>query len=423
MSFFDAIWRRPPAAEKSASQPPQQVFAYGGEFGSISDPRLVEFLRDGRETHSGAVVSVEAALRNTTVYRCVSLISSTIGMLPLHLLHGDDFETDKASDHPLYSLLYAQPNDWQSAYDFRSLLQLNALVEGNGYARVIRSRGRVLRLVPMDPTAVDPVHNADWTVSYRFRQPGGGTVTLGPDEVFHLRGLSRDGIRGMALVKQAAEAIGLAMRTEEAAARLFKNGMLVGGALVHPKAITPEALKNLRNSLDARYASAENAHRWLLLEEGMEPKKFGESAVDSQHLETRKHQIEEIGRIFGVPRPLLGMDDTSWGSGIEELGLGFVRYGLLPWFTAWEQAVRRTLLVGDEKTALKAKFNEGALLRGSMKDQALYFSRALGSGGHYPWMHPDEVRALMNLAQRDDLPPPQGGRTGQTNDDPPTPRD
>lgn len=409
------------AATSAAAPAMQEVRADAAAFDSLRDPRLIEFLRAGGETASGEIVNPKSALRNTTVFRCVNLISAAIGMLPLHLLKGDDFESDKATDHPLYGLLYSEPNDFQTAFDFRSHMQLWALIEGNAYARIIRQRGRVIRIVPLNDRVVEPKLRSDWSVEYQI---DGSSRPLGPDEVFHLRGLSYDGLKGMSLVRQAAEAIGLAARTEEAAARLFKNGMMVGGAISHPGKLGPEALSNLRESLEARYAGAENAHRWMVFEEGMAPTKFTETAADNQHLETRKHQIEEIGRIFGVPRPLLGVDDTSWGTGIEQLGIGFVRYGLNQWFTAWEQAIRRSLLVGDEKQTLKPKFNEGALLRGSMKDQAEFFAKALGSGGHQPWMLVDEVRGLSNLKQGVTMPPAPGqapaAQETQSNDTPPT---
>jgi HK97 family phage portal protein len=404
--------------------PPQDLApkALGSEwFENWKDPRLAVFFENSGRTHSGANVTVKTALRNTAVFRCVSLISYAIGMLPLHLLRGDDFESEKANDHPLYDVLYSEPNDWQSAFDFRSHMQLWALTEGDAYARVVRSGTRIKALVPMNDYQVTPKQNDDWTVSYEAKKPNGGQILLSPRDVFHLRGLSMDGVRGLSLVKQAAEAIGLAIRTEEAAARLFKNGMLVGGVLSHPGKLGPEGIKNLRDSLEERYASTENAHKWMVFEEGMKAEKFAATAAESQHIETRKHQIEEIARIFGVPRPLMGVDDTSWGSGIEQLGIGFVRYALAPWFTAWEQAIRRTLLVGQEKADLKPKFNEGALLRGSMKEQGEFFARALGSGGHQPWMHVDEVRALQNLRSRDDLAPPATAAKPPTQEAPPDP--
>lgn len=373
-----------------------------------TDPRFLDLMNEIAFTESGANVTVNTAMKNTTVFRCVSLVSYAIGMLPLHLFEVGD-EKKKADGHKLYDLLMTQPNDWQSAFDFKALMQMRALVDGDAFALIVRSMGRPIRLVPLPNSMVSVKQNEDWTVEYHYQPPRGAKKVFKADEIFHLRGLSLDGLRGMSLVKQAAEAIGLALQTEKAAARLFRNGMLVGGALKHKQKLSPEAYERLKSSMAER-ESAENAHKWLILEEDMDATPFGNSGKDNQHLETRAHQIEEIARVFGVPRPLLMVDDTSWGSGIDVLGQFFVRYGLAPWFTAWEQAIHRSVLTDSEKSRFYVKFNEGALLRGSMKDQAEFFAKALGSGGHQPWMGVDEVRALQELgkAKPGQLPPPLG---------------
>ena len=109
--------------------------------------------------------------------------------------------------------------------------------------------------------------------------------------------------------------------------------------------------------------------------------------------------VEEVARAFGVPRPLLMMDDTSWGSGIEALGVFFVQYALQHWFTVWEQAIERAALTPAERKTHYVKFNERALLRGTLKDQSEFFTKALGAGGHSPWMSPNEVRDLQDLSK------------------------
>lgn len=375
----------------------------------LTDPRIVELMTALGQTESGAQVSVASALRNTTVFRCVSLISFAMGMLPLQLHHSKD--RSKAREHPLYALLAVQPNDWQSAFDFKSWMQLQALVRGDAFALIVRSMGRPIRLVPLKPGTVTVIQRADWVVEYHYQAARGGRQIFGARDILHLRGLSEDGLRGMSLVKQAAEAIGLAAQAQKAAGRLFKQGMIVGGILKHPNKISPEAFDRLKASLEAR-RGAEGAYKEMILEEGMSWDTPASTSRDSQHLEMREMQIEEIARVFGVPRPLLMLDDTSWGSGIDVLGQFFVRYGLAPWFTAWEQAIRRSVLTGAEKEELYAKFNDGALLRGSMKDQSDFFAKALGAGGHHPWMTTKEVRDLQDLGEIDpkDLPPALGQR-------------
>ena len=394
-----------PVVQAAASGPvrPRAAMGSAGTFFGLDDPALLEFIRGGAGalTQSGASVTPENAMRNTTVLRCVSLLSFAIGQLPLHLQN--KATKQKATNHPLYRLLHRKPNAWMNSFEFRSLMQQRALQYGGAFALKVRSGNRIIQLVPMANARTTVRQRDDWTLEYEFQRPNGGKIVYQQRDVFHIRyGLSEDGITGLSLVKMAGEAIGLAQQTEKAAARLFRNGMIVGGALKHPGQLSPEAYDRLKASMDDSQG-AEEAHRWKILEEGMDMVPAGSSGRDSQALEQRKHQIEDIARAFGVPRPLLGMDDTSWGSGIDVLGQLFVRYGLNPWFEAWQQAVERDLLTEAEADDYEVKFNAGALLRGSMKDQAEFFAKALGSGGHAPWMHQDEVRELQDLPARDDL--------------------
>lgn len=403
------LFRRAPQGE--AAQPR----AMAGEaviFSGMDDPRLLEFIRGGigASTASGLTVTPERAMKNTAVLRSVLLISSSIGMLPLHLQFRDTKE--KADEHPLFRILHRRPNSWQTSFEFRQLMQRWALVDGDALARKVMSGNRIV--------ALQPIRRSKWSVSqtpagnlvYKIERQDADPLTISSGEVFHLRGpVSDDGFTGLSLVKQAAEAIGLAIQTEQAAARLFRNGMIVGQVLKHPGKLSAEAFERLKASMAEREGAA-NAHRPMILEEGMATETGGSTGRDAQALEQRAHQIEEIGRAFGVPRPLLGMDDTSWGSGIDVLGQMFVQYGLNPWFEAWQQAIERDLLTESEAMTYQAKFNPAALLRGSMAAQADFFAKALGSGGHAPWMAQDEVREAMDMPPRNNLPAAAGQNGG-----------
>lgn len=402
MSFWNLFRRAPEAAGQGAS--PRADMSGGTIVYSLDDPRVIEILRDGFLSAAGFTVNPETALRNPAFFRAVSLIANSIGMLPLNLIEKETKE--KATVHPLHRLLHRKPNDWQSAFDFRALMQLRALVHRNAYALIVRSRDirtnrdRIIRLVPLDPKRMEVALNDNWTVSYKYQPKTGARIDYQAKDIFHLRGLSLDGLNGFSLVEQAKEAIGLALTAELAAGRLFKNGAFVGGALKHKSKLSDEAFNRLKESLSEK-EGAENAGKNLILEEGMDYMQFGQNARDAQMTELRKLQVEEICRVSGVPRPLMMVDETSWGSGIEALGQFFVGYGLNPWFEAWQQAIERSLLTDEEADLYEVKFNPGALLRGSLKDQAEFLAKALGSGGHQPWMHVDEVRDVMDLPERE----------------------
>lgn len=422
MGISDFFRRRSAPADKVELH----ASSVGGVFLGFDDPRLAELMRSGDASSSGATVNVESAMRNTSLFRAVSLISYAIGMLPLQLINEQTKE--KATEHPLYRLLHREPNNYQTAFDFRTLMQLRALVKGNAYALIIRSknvrtnRNKIVQLVPLDPDKVTIQQNDDWSVSYTYRPSQGAARVYKGQEVFHLRGLSLDGLSGLSIVKQARDAIGLSISAELAAGRLFKNGAFVGGMLKHPGKLSDPAFERLKQSM-AEKEGAENAGKTLIGEEGLEWVSIGQNARDAQLIEVRKMQVEEIARVTGVPRPLLMVDETSWGSGIEALGRFFVQYALGPWFEAWQQAAERSLLDGDEKDLFSVKFNPAALLRGSTKDQADFFAKALGAGGAPGWMSQNEVRSINDMPETADGDAVSKGAMGAkpTNGDPDVP--
>lgn len=407
----------PPRVEPVVMAPPSPVppRAMAGEtiiFSGMDDPRLLEFIRTGggAATSAGLSVTPEQAMRNTAVLRSVLLISNSIAMLPLHLQRRDD--KTKAEDHQLFRVLHRKPNGWQTAFEFRQLMQRWALVDGDAIARKVTQGNRVVALIPVQRSRWTVEQLPTGSLSYRVSRENAAPLTLRQDEVFHLRGpMSDDGYTGLSLVRQAAEAIALAIQTERAAARLFEKGMIVGQVLKHPGKLSPEAFDRLKASMSEREGAA-NAHKSIILEEGMDLNAAGTTGKDAQAIEQRSLQIEEIGRAFGVPRPLLGMDDTSWGSGIDVLGQFFVQYGLNPWFEAWQQAIERDLLTDAEAEVYQAKFNPAALLRGSMAAQSEFFAKALGSGGHQPWMWASEVREAMDMPVLEIMPPAPGQMGG-----------
>lgn len=416
MGLFDRMfsWAGTPGMESVASEVARAPAARPGHAGvsaygvidlkaDLGGQSLDEYLRGGSGTASGRVVSERSALGNATFFRAVNLISSTIGMLPcnLHQKVGDNRRV--ASEHPVQRLLRVKPNSWQTPLQFKAYMQGRALLRGNAYAYKVPGVRGLQALAPLDPCRVKPVLSDAFDLAYDYTPTTGGKRRFKADEVLHLRApWSSDGISGDGLLKVAAEALGLAQITDEAAARLLRNGAYVGGVLQHPKSLSAEAILNLREQFADRFEGVANTGRWIVAEEGMEAKPLGASGREAEGLAQRKHQAEEVSRYTGVPRPLLMFDETSWGSGIEQLGLFLVTYCLLPWFVAWEEVIAQSLLTEREREqGYYAKFNEAALLRGSLKDQAEFLAKALGGPGAGGFMLPDEARDKFDMAPLD----------------------
>jgi len=400
VGFFDRL-----LGASVAPAPAPIVQASTGDaaiFADLTDAAVGEFLRGGHTSKSGVVVTTAEALKNPTVFRCVDLICSSIAMLPLNVHRElDNGDTEKAKDDPVYRLLRRRPNEYQTPFEFKALMQFRALTEDNGaVALIVRSAGKPIALWPLEPSRVEIDLTDNFQPVYFHTPENGRRTRLNPRDVLHLRGLTFNGVDGVSRVKRAAEAIGIAISAERAVATMFRTGVFATGALKVPKELSTEAFERLAAQWRERHEGHSNAGSTPILEGGADYVPLAINARDAQSAEARKFQVEEILRVFGVPRSLAMVDDTSWGSGIEQLSTGFVRYALNAWFTAWEEAIGRSLL--DHDPDLSAKFNPDALLNGTTKEQAEVFAKAAGAGGHRPWMTPNEIRKLLNMPRHAD---------------------
>ena len=371
------------------------------------DPYVSGLFGDFMAGRGARNVPERGALSNSSFFRGANLISSTIGQLPLNLMvRSADGVGSKADGHPVQKLLRSSPNPMrrQTPFEFKSYMQGRALLRGNAFAYIMPGARGPQALVQLDPTRVTVTVRDDFALEYSYQPLTGSKRTFKQSEMFHLRApWSSDGILGDGLLALAREAISQADTLSEISNRMLANGAHAGGKINAKTKMTEEAAMRLKRQFEDGSGGPQNAGKWVVFEEGMDGTPFGMTGRDAQGVEQMQLMIEAMARFTGVPRPLLMMDDTSWGSGIEQLGLYFVTYCLLPWFVAWEEAIARSLLTDAEQTTHYVKFNDAALLRGSLKDQAEFLAKALGGPGTTGYMVPNEARDKM------ELPPIDGG--------------
>lgn len=345
---------------------------------------------NGGASASGIIVSPTTAMQSAAVYSCCQVLAQSVGMLPLNVFREDDKGARKlAKDHPLFELLHHQPNDWQTSVEFFEMLVLSLCLRGNAYAYINRARsGRVVELLPLHPDMVRTEMGSDFRLTYVVTLEGGGEKRYAPGEIFHVRGLTLNGWLGISPIAYARESIGLALATEKFGSQLFRNGAKMGGVLEHPSKVGQEAYTRLKNSFDEA-TSGENAHKTALLEEGMKFNKISMNADDSQFLETRQYQRSEIAGIFRVPSHMINNMDGATFSNIENLGLQFINYSLMPWLNRIEKALRRDLFTASDKAAMHVRFNVSSLLRGDATARASYYNSGITAG----WLVRNEARS------------------------------
>ena len=120
------------------------------------DQKTADFIKGvdidtGQLSNSGVEVDEETALKISAVYACVKVISETVASLPLNLLkeltNGD---SEKAKQHPLYTILKDTPNSEMSSFTFREMQMTNLLLWGNAYSLIKRNKqGQIVELYPL----------------------------------------------------------------------------------------------------------------------------------------------------------------------------------------------------------------------------------------------------------------------------------
>lgn len=325
----------------------------------------------------------------TAVLRCLDLLSNSVGMLPMRTV--DRTSRALIEDHPLYDLLMYEPNPQLTAMELKKLMERRRQKEGVAFALVVRVGDKPVGVYPIEKSRMEVTQHADWTLTYRMTRPGRSTIDVPAENIIHLRDIMTDEVVTQSRLRLARRALDTASDAEDAQRNMFKTGSMAKGMLAVDGTLSDKAFERLKEDIK-EFEGPDAAGRLMLGEQGMKYLDFGMSGRDAQTQESRAHSIEEVARVFGVPRPLLMMDDTSWGSGIEQLATLFVRFGLAPSLFAWEQSFRRVLLTKAEKRTMDIDIDERLLLRGSLKDQAEFFAKASGSGGHKAWLHRDEIR-------------------------------
>jgi HK97 family phage portal protein len=349
----------------------------------------------GAVAASGIRVTPESALKVSAVWACVGLIAETVASLPLILYRRrEDGGRDRATGHPLYTLLHDQPNRWQTAYEFKEMLTAHVLLRGNAYAEIRPgSTGPISELVPLHPDHVTPERLPTGAVRYRVVRENGQTDILNDENVFHLRARSPDGLRGLSVIEHAREAIGLALATESHGARVFSQRANPGGVLTHKGTLSTGAQKRLREQFLEQHAGLNNAHGVLVLEEGMAWQQIGMTNEDAQFLLTREFQVEDIARWFRVPLHMISSTTktTSWGTGIEHQSLGFVIYTLMAHLRRWEQTIWKDLIA--QPGTFFAEFLLDGLLRGDVESRY----RAYATARQWGWLSVDDIRERENM--------------------------
>jgi HK97 family phage portal protein len=338
----------------------------------MSSHDLFRELYGGRSTASGRTVNVDTAIQVSAVFACNRTIGNGIAQVPLKLMQesADGRIKLPAKDHPLYQLLGYRPNRWQTSFQWRQMVSWHVELAGNHYSFINRLAGRIVELFPLVPASVEVKEISGGVLEYIVTAKDGSRRAFPAESILHLRGPSWNGFTGLEVVKTASEAIGLAMATEASAASLHKNGVQTSGIYSVDSTLNDAQYKSLSEWIYKHVAGADNAGKPLILDRAAKWVSTQMTGIDAQALETRRYQIEEICRYFGVMPILAGYSDkAATYASAEQMFLAHAQHCLAPRWTAYEQSFDAQLLTKREiEQGYFFNFVEEGMIRGSIQD-------------------------------------------------------
>ena len=399
MSLLDFFWPQPQA--KSDRLPDGAVIRTGGG----------NFITVGGSAGTGLpVVNETTAASISAVNACVKLLAGAVSSLPMNIYRMDFTSGAKAQlwNENLWWVLNEQWHpQWSAAAGWDHLMR-SRLFHGDAYAVIERNgAGDPTGVVPVSKSRVITYLMESGRLIYGVMPHAKSTVAkvwyYDQDDMIHVAGDGYDGVSSPSVLQSELRgAAGTALAAQDASGRFFANGMMPSIVLKFPEEPSKAAVEDLRERTNQNYGGVQNVGKPLLLFGGADAKELSISPDDAQLLESRKFSVEEVARIYGVPPWMIGHNEktTSWGSGVEAMGSGFVRYTLRRHLHAITNEFNRKLFRRGNKFC---QFDTSELEQPSFKEFTEALRSGLGRAGERPIFTQNEARSRFNL------PPVEGG--------------
>ena len=312
---------------------------------SVGDPAAAYLFGLGSNL-SGVPVNETSALGSSAFWRGVNVLCSAVANLPLKSYR----DLDDGSRGRVPSFLDDPAGvGSMTPYEWVETVMAHLAIHGNAFlVHVYGGADQLVGLQPVHPSSVGVSLDSDvpgekvFNVSYR----DGTQAVLTSLDLTHIPALTTDPDgRGFSVLSVLRNSLGTTLAGDQAAARLFANGMLISGLVTPLEDMTAEEAATIKDGLRAKILGVDNAGDIAVINRQLKFEKWSMTSEDAQFLESRSFQIDEVARALGVPPHLL-MEMTkqsSWGTGLIEQNQAWARYTLSGWTTRIEQRLSRLL--------------------------------------------------------------------------------
>ena len=333
------------------------------------------------------------ALKNSDVLTAVSHVASNVARFPIVILDDDKnaVKNIKSVDY----LLNKHPNDMLSAYHWRFLMTVNAILTGDGFSRIIRDPHTKAPLeIQYFPPSQTYIDDSDVTnIKYEFtpiNQKGGGqTIVVPAEDVIHFMFFTYDGIHGRSPLLSLADEIGLQDDGIKTLRRFFKSG-LKGGLLKAKGKLSPEARLKTRKAFEYAQANS-NAGSPIVTDDTFD---YSPIEIDTnvlQLINSNNYSTAQIAKALHIPAYKLAVNSPN--QSIKQLNEDFITSDLPYYFKPIASNLEMTMLTDRQRHNCHIEFDTRKETGMSMDD--------VQKGVTNNVITPNEGRVRMGLVKSD----------------------
>jgi len=400
-------------------------FGIGGL--SNSDKGKQDGSTGGISTNTGISVSDDRAMQLSAVWACVQYITNSVVSLPLGFYKKEADGRRELKNHYLNDLFHKSPNQLMKPRDFRKAMTMQMCMWSNAYAEITWIGERPVAMVPLRPGRMTPYINDDGSLTYHY-QTNTGIRVYSKRSILHLKGFGSDGIVGFERASYSREAMGLSVSADTYAASQFANGGKSGGGyLSFDKFLTKDQRDQARKLYEGMSETAYNKGKLWILEGGVKYDSDTLNPDTMQMIETRRMQLGEIARYFGVPEVLIGAgmnSSSSWPASFEQQLLSFLTFTLQDYIDEWEQAIKYSLVNSRDQRSIFADHDVAGFIKMDSQTRAAIQSTQVQNGlktrnevrrdNNDPTVEgADDLTVQVNLTPIDELEKVNDSQNGQ----------
>lgn len=305
------------------------------------------------------------------------------------------------ADHPLQRLLDA-PNPFWTRGDLWRATETHLSLWGAAFWALERGEdGAISEIWPLRPDRMRVIPDADrYIKGFVYIADGGKLAPYIPEDVVWMRYFNPlDEYAGLSPIAPLRLSADMGLDALRANRKLLQNDSAPGLIIETAANPTDAEVSAFYQRWESRYQGVEKTRRPALLGAGMTAANLGFSPRDMEYIESLRWSLEDIARVFGVPKMMIGDLEHTTYSNFSTARRIFWEDTISAQLALYEDAMQRYLLPHFGDTALTVKFDLSGVeaLKESEENKAnrrrLYVETGI--------MSVDEVRREMGLPARE----------------------